>query len=58
VGRGGNPSGIHAVKGHCVVAVPPPVASGGERAQKQGLACCCSVVVGAGNQLFLRGGVP
>lgn len=34
-GWGGNPGGVHGAKGHCVVAVPPPVAGGGERAQKQ-----------------------
>ena len=51
-GWGGSPGGVHGAKGHCVVAVPPPVAGGVERAQKQGPGRCCSVAVTAGGGLF------
>lgn len=51
-GWGGSPGGAHGAKGHCIVAVPPPVACGGERAQKQGSGRCYSVAVAAGGGLF------
>lgn len=51
-GWGGIPGGVHGAKGHCIVAVPPPVACGGEQAQEQGSGRCYSVAVAAGGGLF------